>query len=398
MLHHDRPIARPADDSVLRVVAGAARPIRLGRGRAPVEIALPGALSQPTVATGGQGKVAPALGWGDRVLLAPHVGDLDSPRAQDIFAAVLADLADLHDIMPGRIAHDAHPGCASTTWAKRQDLSRRAVWHHDAHASALALERPDCCDWVVLTWDAVGLGPDGTIRGGEALAGRPGDWREVAGPMPFNPLGGDAVAHAPWRSSAALVWAMGRDLPREVPGATLARAAWAQGLNAPRTASVGRLLDGCACLILGVDTVSHEAEAPMLLEALAARGRAHPLRIPLVSDAAGLPRADWRGLVTWLLDGPASAPDRAATVHAALADLGARMLALAPRAMPGLTGGVAQNRTLAEALAGYLERAGRDLVLPNLAPGNEGGLSLGQIAETLAADGAEPAWRKQDMQ
>ena len=206
------------------------------------------------------------------------------------------------------------------------------------------------------------------------------------------------MAHAPWRSAAALVWAMGRDLPREVPGATLARAAWAQGLNAPRTASVGRLLDGCACLILGVDSVSHEAEAPMRLEALAARGHAHPLRIPLVPDAAGLPRGDWRGLVTWLLDGAASAPDRAATVHAALADLGARMLARAPRAMPGLTGGVAQNKNLAEALAGHMERAGRDLVLPTLAPGNDGGLSLGQIVETLAADGAVPAWRKGDTQ
>ena len=40
-LHHDRPIARPADDSVVRVIAGRARPIRLGRGIAPLELTLP---------------------------------------------------------------------------------------------------------------------------------------------------------------------------------------------------------------------------------------------------------------------------------------------------------------------------------------------------------------------
>ena len=37
-LHHDRLIARPADDSVVRVIAGAVRPLRLGRGTAPLEL------------------------------------------------------------------------------------------------------------------------------------------------------------------------------------------------------------------------------------------------------------------------------------------------------------------------------------------------------------------------
>jgi hydrogenase maturation protein HypF len=40
-LHHDRPIARPADDPVVRVVAGVVRPVRLGRGTAPQELDLP---------------------------------------------------------------------------------------------------------------------------------------------------------------------------------------------------------------------------------------------------------------------------------------------------------------------------------------------------------------------
>ncbi|MFP4005086.1 MAG: Sua5/YciO/YrdC/YwlC family protein, partial [Alphaproteobacteria bacterium] len=36
-VHHDRPIVRPADDSVYRMIGGRASPIRLGRGAAPVE-------------------------------------------------------------------------------------------------------------------------------------------------------------------------------------------------------------------------------------------------------------------------------------------------------------------------------------------------------------------------
>ena len=52
-LHHDRPILRPADDCVVRVIAGRARPIRLGRGMAPLEIDLPEPLAEPTLAVGG---------------------------------------------------------------------------------------------------------------------------------------------------------------------------------------------------------------------------------------------------------------------------------------------------------------------------------------------------------
>src|SRR5664280_2905449 len=53
-LHHDRPIVRPADDPVYRVIANKPRPLRLGRGNAPFEIELSFALPRPLLALGGQ--------------------------------------------------------------------------------------------------------------------------------------------------------------------------------------------------------------------------------------------------------------------------------------------------------------------------------------------------------
>ena len=91
-LHHDRPIVRPADDPVIRPMAGKARAIRLGRGIAPLEHALPGKLEKPLIATGGHMKNTVALAWDDRVVISPHVGDLDSPRSNDIFNIVINDL------------------------------------------------------------------------------------------------------------------------------------------------------------------------------------------------------------------------------------------------------------------------------------------------------------------
>lgn len=390
-LDHDRSIARPADDSVVHLVAGRIRPIRLGRGAAPVELRLPGRLAAPVLALGGQGKVAPALGWGDRIVLGPHVGDLDSARALDTLASVCADLARLHGVTPARIAHDAHPGYAGTAWARKQAAAPVAIWHHHAHASALTLERPDAREWLIFTWDAVGLGPDGALWGGEALAGGPGRWTRVAGWRTFRPVGGEAAARAPWRSAAALCWAMGRDMPRAVAGIDLARAAWTRGVNCPTTGAVGRLLDGVACLALGIDTVSFEGAAPMRLEA-AAQGQREPIRLPLTADADGLLRTDWAPLVAWLLDSAEEPGARAATAHATLvaAALAQYDAVAATRRFDavGFCGGVAQNRLLAEGLAVGLAARGVALTLAEAAPANDGGLAVGQIVECLARDSA----------
>ena len=55
-LHHNRPIARPADDSVLRIIADRPRLLRAGRGIAPLEFDLPFTLPQPLLAVGGHMK------------------------------------------------------------------------------------------------------------------------------------------------------------------------------------------------------------------------------------------------------------------------------------------------------------------------------------------------------
>jgi hydrogenase maturation protein HypF len=83
-LHHNRPIVRPADDPVLRVISGHARPLRLGRGTAPLEIDLPFQLDRPMLATGGHMKNTVALAWDSRIVVSPHIGELDAPRTRDV--------------------------------------------------------------------------------------------------------------------------------------------------------------------------------------------------------------------------------------------------------------------------------------------------------------------------
>jgi hydrogenase maturation factor HypF (carbamoyltransferase family) len=89
------------------------------------------------------------------------------------------------------------------------------VQHHAAHASALAGEHPDIEKWLVFTWDGVGYGSDGALWGGEALAGKPGGWNRVASFRPFRLVGGDKAGREPWRSAAALMWAVGAGHARD---------------------------------------------------------------------------------------------------------------------------------------------------------------------------------------
>ncbi len=97
-LHHDRPIVRPADDPVYRVIAGRPRPLRLGRGNAPLEIELPFALPRPLLALGGHLKNTIALGWGKRAVVSPHLGDMGTPRGLELLQQVVVDIQALYQV------------------------------------------------------------------------------------------------------------------------------------------------------------------------------------------------------------------------------------------------------------------------------------------------------------
>ncbi len=388
-LHHDRPIARPADDPVVRIVAGVARPIRLGRGNSPLELDLPIPIRVPTLAVGAYMKNTVALAWETRAVVSPHIGDLASPRGRAIFAQVAHDLQLLYGVRAEHIAHDAHPRFPNTRWARESGLPTQAVWHHDAHAAAVAGEFPSDTPLLCFTWDGLGLGEDGTLWGGEALLGRPGAWTRVASFRPFRLPGGERAAREPWRTALALCWECGQTWPEgEKLGGPLLRRAFEGGINAPATTAVGRLFDAAAALLGVCLRASYEGEAPMRLEAFC-KEAAPALALPLARDAAGVWRSDWAPLVSGMLDARSTIPVRAAVFHATLAQALCEQ-ALAIREDTGVTrvglaGGVFQNSILSEQVQARLRTAGFEVLMPQLLPINDAAISYGQLIEAAAA-------------
>jgi hydrogenase maturation protein HypF len=384
-LHHDRPILRPADDSVLRIAAGRARPIRLGRGVAPLELELPRELPEPVLAVGGHLKLTVALAWGRRVAISPHVGDMGTRRSEDVFEQVSRDLQRLYDVRARRWLCDAHPGYTTTRWVQSLGEPFEPVLHHHAHASALVTEHAHDGDAVVFAWDGVGYGGDGSLWGGETFVGRAGEWRRVASLRSFRLPGGDKAGRSPWRSAAALCWEAGIECPVEVPD-PIVRSAWERGVNSPRSSAAGRVFDAVAAIVLGVSETSFEGQGPMWLEACARDVVRFPL-LPIAPDSDGVLRIDWSPLLETCRDGSRDRGERAGAAHAALADSIVRVAELARERsgvpVAGLTGGVFQNRRLLELAAGGLARRGFRVLLPQRIPCNDGGLSYGQVADYL---------------
>ena len=388
-LHHDRTIVRPADDPVYRVIGAKPRPIRLGRGNAPVEIELSFSLPRPLLALGGHLKNTIALGWGRRAVVSPHLGDMDTLRGLELLKSVAADLQALYGVRAETIICDAHPGYATTRLASRLGLPVRKVFHHDAHASALAEEIDATTDWLVFTWDGAGFGRDETIWGGEALFGRPGCWRRVATVRSFALLGGDRAAREPLRSALALCLEAGVEWNDCAHDTNVLRHAWIRKLNCPQTSSVGRLFDGAAALLGLVSRASYEGQAASHLEAISGQG-GEPIALPLSRRADGIWETDWRPLINCLMDATQTTSGRAAMFHATLAEM---LLAQARELRDeygefrlGLTGGVFQNRLLCELVLSGAERDGFLAFIPERLPCNDAGLSFGQIVEASAND------------
>jgi len=391
-LHHNRPIQRPADDTVIRFINNQKQTIRLGRGLAPLEITLAQTLKKPVLAVGGHMKSTVALAWKNRCVISPHISDLDSLRGQQVFQQVIKDLQQLYQIQPEIIICDAHPGYFSTRWANQQQQDIHTVLHHHAHAGCIAGDYPHIDKWLCFSWDGTGFGEDGSLWGGEAFYGKPSQWSRVASFRPFFLPGGDQAGRQPWRSEAALRWQINETVETreswqpKIPHIELSFRAWQKNINCPQSSAVGRLFDAAASMILEKHQVSFEGQGPMMLEAIADTSCTDAIELKL-QQQDNLLLADWANLIPVLTNQTIEPSTRAAIFHNSMAQtLINQILTLSGQfdfEAIGLSGGVFQNRLLCEKIMALAKIQGLKIYLPKSVPVNDGGLSFGQVIEYM---------------
>lgn len=386
-LHHDRPIAHPLDDSVVRPLAGRMMTVRCARGLAPLPLSIPHA--PPAIALGSYQKSACAYSNGAQSVLGPHVGDLDQIETRRRWEQSLASLQSLYRIEAPQWGVDAHPDDVARSWLP-EDTNPVPIWHHHAHLAVGMLEHGWLDRPVMgLAADGQGYGPDGTLWGGEVLQATMVGFSRRASVRRFKLCGGEAAVRDPARLASALL----SQLP-ELPVETISRLthqdlAWTRSLQtalcsslSPTTSSLGRLMEGIAWIVLGLESSGYIGEPAVRLDA-ACDPRASGTYRWRVDDSCQLWELDWRPVLRALLDDlhrgetPGVIAER---FHRGLVECIIDLRTRCPALPWVFSGGVFQNRRLCELLAERWPSSGLPLGLPGAIPPNDGGLAAGQLA------------------
>ncbi len=395
-LVHDRPIVRPVDDSVARIVCDRPLLLRRARGFAPAPAAR-GAYPAGIVALGGHLKTTVAVSRGDHLVLSQHIGDLETPLSRDLHARTARDTARLLSIEPRLAVRDLHPDYASSRLPHRMGVSVVAVQHHVAHLAACLAENGRRPPALGVAWDGTGYGPDGTIWGGEFLLLDNKRWRRIARLRTFRLPGAEAAIREPRRAALGLLYAAHRDHALAMSDRPTADAfapgerqvllrMLRNGINAPLTSSAGRLFDAFAALAGLSQVCAYEGQAAIELECAAGR-MAADTRYPfeLRPDPEGDPplMVDWEPALDALLNDirrGTSTTEISLAFHNGLAAAIVEVARRAGAPCVALSGGCFQNARLTEATVAALRRSGFEPLWHQFVPPNDGGLALGQAA------------------
>ena len=393
VLDHDRDIVNACDDSVVQVIGDRVQWLRVARGIAPLSLPIEAKNVTPVLAVGANQKNTVALSLGDKVVVSPHIGDLNSIEAMEYFTRTVETFQRFYDFVPETVVCDLHAGYETTKWTKAFKIEHpksniHQVQHHYAHVLAVMAEHNYRDKVLAFAFDGTGYGMDGTIWGGEVFIADVESSQRIAHLRPFRLLGGEKAVKEPRRVALALLFelfdldeilAMDNPtvkafLPAEI---RLLHQSWQKALNAPLTTSMGRLFDAVASLTGVCQIQSYEGESGLRLEAWGCDHEDTDASLLAVDGK----QIDWQPLIHALAVGEANAGRAfiAALVHAI-----ARFTARYSDLPVVLAGGVFQNRTLMQAClkSSFADR----LMLSGLLPPNDAAVALGQLHYALHSD------------
>jgi hydrogenase maturation protein HypF len=396
-LVHNRAIAHPIDDSVVRVVMDRPMVLRRARGYAPLPIQL--ASPAPEIlAVGAHLKNVIAFSLDRQVFISQHIGDLETAPALEIFQRTIANFQELYDQKPIAIVCDLHPDYASKHWAERSGLPVMTVQHHYAHALSCMTENQIEGSVLAIAWDGTGYGLDGTLWGSEFLHVTETSFQRVAHLRTFRLPGGDLAVKEPRRAALGLLYEhFGEQLFEMRSLASLQafseqelnllKIALRHHLNAPITSSVGRLFDAIASILNLRQRSQFEGQAAMELE-FALEGvetdEYYPFEVLesiLARDGSAI-AIDWAATLQGVLkdrERLQSVPVISAKFHNTLVEMIVAMAQRVKEQQVVLTGGCFQNKYLLEKAIARLQAEQFCPYWHQQIPPNDGGIALGQI-------------------
>ncbi len=409
-LVHNRPIARPLDDSIVRVVGGREQILRRARSYAPLPIATDKKLKFPShiLALGGQLKNEIAFFQDNQIFLSQYIGDLKTVATFKRFQETIDDFQQLYEFKPTQVICDCHPHYLATNYGQKLNISFTSVQHHYAHVLSCMVDNELDLDEPVLgvAWDGTGYGLDGTIWGGEFLSIIKTGFERVAHLQTFRLPGGERAIKEPKRIALALLYEIFgnrfftdlknfEDLPcirafnpQELNNLGIMLN---KNINAPITSSIGRLFDGVASLLGIRQQTSYEGQAAMELEFAIAdltTDAAYSYELIQPSDRTNKSPMviDWTSILKEILtdiNQQRSTAEISVKFHNTLVEIIVAIARQVKCKQIVLTGGCWQNKYLSERAIFRLKEENFAPYWHHRVPCNDGGIAVGQIIAGL---------------
>jgi len=394
ILIHNRDIKRRCDDSVMKVIGGVPTPIRRSRGYSPLPIELPFSLPRKVLAVGGMLKNTFAIGFGNKVFLSQHIGDVENLTTLKVFEENIYDFMKLYEFKPEVIVCDKHPRYETTRWAKwfseKEGIPLIEIQHHYAHILSCMAENGVKDKVLGIAWDGTGYGDDGTLWGGEFLIADYRNYERVFNFKPFKLIGGEKAVKEPKRVALSILFeifgkeATDLEIPTlrafEKNEVEVLYKAWEKGINSPLSSSVGRLFDAVAS-ILGIrQTLSYEGQGAMMIEDLYDYTEKDHYGFTIRGN-----QIDWREIFYEIL----KEKDKGKAVSKFINTLANICLEIAKCVgiqRICLSGGVMQNNPLVSRIKELLEKKGFKVYTHQKVPPNDGGIALGQAVYSVDAE------------
>lgn len=283
ILTYDREIVMPQDDSVLQLTeTGQKIILRRSRGLAPGYFPHPfSGINERLLAFGGELKGSFAIYQNGNIYISQYLGDQQSLESQIAYKKSMSQLTAMLNIKSDVILADSHPAYHSTSAASVYSVEHDVknllkIQHHKAHFSAVLAENSllHTCEPILgIVWDGTGYGDDHQIWGSEVFLYENGDMKRLAHLKYFNHLMNDKMSREPRLSALSLL----KELPshQHIIESYFNETEWKYyhkvltGKPETMTSSMGRFLDGVAC-ILGIGSIQqYEGETVMKMESLA---------------------------------------------------------------------------------------------------------------------------------
>ena len=394
VLTYDRAIVSPQDDSVIQFTnEGQKIILRRSRGLAPNYFPNPFNNNKEVVlATGGELKSAFAFLNQNQLYISQFLGDQGHLESQEAYAQTFKQFQRLFKKLPEKVLVDMHPNYfvseAGKEIAENTNAPLFTIQHHKAHFAAVLCENEllgKAHTILGFIWDGTGYGEDGQIWGSELFMYKEGLFTRLAHLAYFPILIGDKMSKEPRLSALSLLHSMNKGQLVKKHFTAQEWQYYSQLVEQPatlQTSSMGRFLDGIAC-IMGINSkTSFEGEAVMKLEAIARGSYAHKAyySFQIIDNTI-----HWNGFIQELLLDIDMNKEQDFIARKIINGLVQLVLALSKQygvSQLAFSGGVFQNALLLDSLIEHLGDK-RVLYFQKQVSPNDEGIALGQMAYYL---------------